>query len=508
MENNQRRIGIILSYLLLVLNAVINFIYVPILLHYMGQGEYGLYQLMGSLLATLVILDFGLPATVIRYYSKYKSLKDKVGMENILAMCSRIYIVLTILLILVGSGIYFFLDGMFSNSLTPQELVSAKAIYIILLINILIALPTQIFNAIITAYERFIFLKASAIVQILLQPIVVILLMSVSPYAITLTIIYTIFNLLLALARIYYCFTKIKVKIKMHYFDKTLFKSIIGYSFFIFLNVIVDQIFWRLNQIILGVVATTAAVAVYSIASQISINYMSLSTAVSSVFLPKITDMVTHKAPKKELSDLFIKAGRLQFLLLSCVLGGFILFGRQFISIWAGTGFDDTYLITLILIIPFTVDLIQSIGQVILQAEDKFYFRALVFLGVAILNIIIVIPVAQKYGGIGCSIVTGLTFFIGNAFIMNIYYAKIIAIDIKQFWVQMIKIFVPISFCTVLGSFLNFINIPVPIVDFGVKIIIYLVMYFITIRCFAMNEYEKNLIKIPIDKIKRYFIKV
>ena len=46
---NELKIGILLSYTNILLNAVLGFIYVPILLHYIGKSEYGLYQLMGSL---------------------------------------------------------------------------------------------------------------------------------------------------------------------------------------------------------------------------------------------------------------------------------------------------------------------------------------------------------------------------------------------------------------------------------------------------------------------------
>ena len=83
---NQRKIGIFLSYLNILLLAVLGFIYVPILLHYIGKNEYGLYQLIGSLIAYFSIMDFGLTAAVTRFYTKYKALKDQVGMENILAI--------------------------------------------------------------------------------------------------------------------------------------------------------------------------------------------------------------------------------------------------------------------------------------------------------------------------------------------------------------------------------------------------------------------------------------
>ena len=75
---NGRNEGILLSYFNIALQVVIGFLYVPILLHYIGQSEYGLYQLMGSLIAYFSIMDFGLSAAVIRFYAKYRALKDSI----------------------------------------------------------------------------------------------------------------------------------------------------------------------------------------------------------------------------------------------------------------------------------------------------------------------------------------------------------------------------------------------------------------------------------------------
>lgn len=94
---NQRKFGIFLSYLNIMLHAFIGFLYVPILLHYIGKSEYGLYQLMGSLIAYFSIMDFGLTAAVIRFYTKYKALNNQKGMENILALSLRGYGIVTIL---------------------------------------------------------------------------------------------------------------------------------------------------------------------------------------------------------------------------------------------------------------------------------------------------------------------------------------------------------------------------------------------------------------------------
>ncbi|PGQ04964.1 polysaccharide biosynthesis protein, partial [Bacillus thuringiensis] len=108
MKINQRKAGVLLSYALTGTNALVGFIYIPILLYFLGKGEYGLYQLMGSFLVYLGLFDFGLSNTVTRYYSKYIALKDEKAKENVLAISTVIYILLTMILVVVGIVLYFY----------------------------------------------------------------------------------------------------------------------------------------------------------------------------------------------------------------------------------------------------------------------------------------------------------------------------------------------------------------------------------------------------------------
>ena len=165
---NQRKLGIFLSYLNIALQAVIGFLYVPILLHYIGKSEYGLYQLMGSLIAYFSIMDFGLSAAVIRFYAKYKALKDSIGMENILAISVRGYGAVTVLTLAIGFVCYGFLDVIFVGSMTVSEVNEAKQIFLLLLLNIVITLSTMVFRSVINAHERFFFLKGMETIQLVM----------------------------------------------------------------------------------------------------------------------------------------------------------------------------------------------------------------------------------------------------------------------------------------------------------------------------------------------------
>lgn len=490
---NQRKLGIFLSYFNIALQVIIGFLYVPILLHFIGKSEYGLYQLMGSLIAYFSIMDFGLSAAVIRFYAKYKALKDSIGMENILAISVRGYGTVTVLALAIGFVCYGFLDVIFAGSMTVSEVNEAKQIFLLLLLNIVITLSTMVFRSVINAHERFFFLKGMETIQLVLQPILVVLVLQRHPSAFSVAAVQTVLNLVLSGARVYYCFHDLHVKIHFHYWNHELFSEFKKLALSVFAVSLIDQIFWKTNQIILGIISGTTAVAVYSIASLIYMNYMALSTAISSVYLPHVTGMVARKEPISNLSELFIQIGRWQYYLLALVATGFIIFGKQFIALWAGPGFEDSYFITLLIILPFTVDLIQNIGLAIMQAMNRYDFRARIYFVTGVLNLLLAIPLGIKYGGIGCAVATGISMIVGNGFIMNWYYAKEIHLAIDSFWKQIGKISFVVTGCLGVGGLINAYLWPRGnILLFGLKILGYTIMYISAIYLMAMNQTEKN----------------
>ena len=184
--------------------------------------------------------------------------------------------------------------------------------------------------------------------------------------------------------------------------DFLLLKEIGVFSFFIFINMIVDQINWNVDKFILGVFGGTAAVAIYAIGGQINTMYMSLSTSVSSVFIPRVNAIVAQdENNNKELTEIFTKVARIQFIILAMVIGGFTILGKYFIDIWAGVEYRNAYYVVLLLIIPVTVPLIQNLGIEIQRAKNMHKFKSIVYFLIAIGNVLISIPLSKVYGEIG-----------------------------------------------------------------------------------------------------------
>lgn len=498
---SQIKIGSILSYVVIILNMLVGLIYTPIMIRLMGQSEYGTYSLISSIIGYLTVLDLGFGNAIIIYTSRYRAKNQKEEQSELNGMFLIIYSIIGVVAGILGAILYANIDNIFANTMTLQELQKAKIMTIILIINLVFTFPLSIFGSIITAYEKFIFSKVVNIIRIILMPCIMIPLLYNGYRSVAMTVVTTVLNLSCLIINLIYCLKVIKIKFKFGKFNTKLLKEIFGYSFFIFLAIIVDKINLNIDQFILGSVVGTAEVAIYTVAAQIHTIYISLSTAINGVLLPKITMLVENKESDEKISDIFIQTGRIQYIIMALITTGFIIFGREFIKIWAGEGYDKSYWTEVILMIPSIVPLIQNVGINILQAKNMHKFRTVVYFFIAIANLFISIPLAKKFGSVGSAIGTSIACILGQCIIMNIYYYKKANIDIPRFWKNIFKMSIPIIIIFVPALLLNNMYFSTNIIIVGIKIAIYTVIYSILLWFFALNDYEKNLIKKPIRKI-------
>lgn len=501
-ESRERKLGAILSYVSIIVTTLIQLLYTPFLLRKLGQSEYGLYSLVASIIGYLTIMDLGFGNAIVVYTSKYRAQKKDKEEKKLHGMFNIVFKIIGVIAAILGLILYLNVNNIFGSKMTDIELSKMKIMMLILSFNLFLSFYFAIYNSIITAYEKFSFQKIIAIIQSILRPLLMIPLLLLGYKSITLCIIITITNLITLLSNYLYCKKKLNINIKYNGFDKKLFKVIIGYSIWIFIGVIVDKINWSVDNFVLGAVSGTTAVSAYSLAATINQLFISLSSAVSSVLLPKMSKMIAKKAGDEELTNEFIKVGRIQFIIIYLAVSGLILFGKNFIVFWAGEGFVDSYYVALLLIIPACIPLIQNLGLSIIQAMNKNKFRAISTFIMAIFNVIISIIFAQKYGALGAAFGTTISIVFCNILVMNIYYYKIIRINILKFWknilIMMIK-YNAIIIIILIIMILTKISGIKSVIIYGS---LYTTLYLFVTYYFVCNAYEKGIIKKILKKFK------
>ena len=316
---NQLKAGAALSYVLLGLNTIIGLLYTPFLLRMLGKSEYGLYSLAASVIAYLTVLDLGFGNAIVRYTAKFRAEGKREEQYEMFGMFFLLYLGISAIAFIVAMALVWKVDAIFDANMTVGEVSRMRIILLLMAFNLAFTFPMSIWGSIITAYEDFVFQKLVNIARTILNPVVMIVLLYFGYKAIALVVVTTLFNVLTLNVNHLYCKRKLHVKLYFRKFRLGFLKEVSIYSFWIFLNAIMDRIYWSSGQFILGIYQGTASVAVYAVAIQLKDMYFMFSTAISSVFLPRVTSMVTKGASEKEISDLFIRTGRIQYLIMAFI---------------------------------------------------------------------------------------------------------------------------------------------------------------------------------------------
>lgn len=170
MSIDQRKAGVLLSYMGEVVKILVNLIYTPIMLRLLGQSEYGLYQLVYSVVSYLSLLSLGFGSSYLRFYSRYKAQKDEDGVAKLNGMFMIIFCLIS--LICVGCGIVMLANirSIFGTGLTENEYVTARILMGLLIMNLALTFPNSVFNCVITANEKFLFQKLLILLQNIFSP--------------------------------------------------------------------------------------------------------------------------------------------------------------------------------------------------------------------------------------------------------------------------------------------------------------------------------------------------
>lgn len=509
MKKNQLRIGVVLSYLNLGLGNLIPIFYTPVMLSLLGQSEYGLYKLASSVTSYLSLVSLGLGSAITRYLIKAREEEGKEAEQRMLGLFTRIFQIITIATVVIGVALTLSLGIFYGAALTDDELFRMKILVFILVCNTALTFLMTPQVSVVTSHEKFIFLQLMNILSTCVGPILNLIVLFMGFASIGMTISSLVLGVVIRIC--YYIYMRRVLNLKADYSNmpRNQLREIAGFSLWIFVANIITQLYNATDTVMIGAVPAlaTMAVAVYNVGGVFSHIVYSAAQGISSLLSPKVNKMVFNDASDEELTDLAIRTGRLQCYIVSLIVTGFIAFGMPFIKFYTGGGYEDAYWVALFVMVPNMIPLVQSVCLSVTIAKNKHRFRALVYLGIAIANVIGTWFMMHTMGIIGAALMTGIALIIGQGFVMNIYYWKKIGLNIPHFWVQIGKVYiVPIVMCIltlILSNYVNFYNIYYLLAG----ILIYFVVYVVINWFVIMNDYEKDIFRAPVRKIKNKFRK-
>lgn len=496
-----RKLAIVISYVMILANTLSNLLLTPMYLHFLGIEMYGLYQMIYSVAHYILILDFGISTTMVRYISTYHAKNDYKSERNFAAHCLGIVIIIISFVVMIGSIVNSLLLNIYP-SITNEEAPIAHTIFIVMVITIGMTIVEHYFQGIIMSYEHFSVVKLISLFKVIFKIVITVIMLMCGLDVVSIVLADLIVSVISIVTLAVYSFGILKFKIKFSRFDRIMVVSILSFMFAIFLQSVVAYVNNVVDKTILGIMATKRDVAIYSVALTFITLFNSLPSAISGVFLPQATRLVTQDADRKTLTSFVVRPGRYQFMICGAVIAGFILFGKEFITIWSGSDTIQAWNVALIIMIPNMIPLIESTVISILDAKKKRLFRSLVLCGISIVNVIVSVILVKQYGMMGAPIGTAFAFIVGYGIVLNIYYDRVIGVDVLTMFKNICsRTWVCILIATAVSIPFNIIMKQYSIVFLLIKACIFCIVYFSLLYVWGLNHDEKKDIRAVVKKI-------
>ena len=431
---SQRKTGALLGYANILAKNLVNLLYVPLLLHFLGQGDYGVFQMTNSVVFALTLLSAGFYGSYVRFYMQEKTHGTETGIRRLNGMFLLVYLTIVCLCLIGGTLLTLNVEHFFSDGLTAKELVLARELMGIMTVNVAIQLMSTPFDSYIVADERFTFQQSRQLVTTLMVPVIAVILLLMGMGAVGVAIAQLIVTTILLIMNVNYAVRRLGMRFTFTGLQWSVFKAIAIFSFWILLNQVSDLVNNNVPNFLLGAMAGSSAVAVFSISLQIRNIFFSMSTTMSNVFVPQINRIVTEHDDNRVLTQLMTRIGRYQMILFWLLYGGFIVIGQYFVRIWAGDANQDAYWLAVVMVLPVMVPLTQNTGIEIQRAKNRHKTRSLIYILTSLIDIIISVALIPTLGYWATAIGYVASIVLGTGLFMNWYYHTHIGLDMTYFW--------------------------------------------------------------------------
>lgn len=507
MKSKQIILGTILTYMAIAFQMLSMVVTTPFIISRLGDGTYGVYKVVFSVVAYMGVLNFGFGNATVRFLTEIRAKHDVKRENEFLSIIKMLNLAAVGLAVVAGFVLYAVIPHAFAGSLTADEIFIARQMFMVLIVSVVVSILNDIYGAIIVAHEQFVFLRALDLIRWILRIFLVFSVLMIHPSAVALVMVDLAINVLWFCLNIIYCRLKLNTNPKysiqaLRRADKKYYKPVMIYTALIFINLIVTQLIDNTNPIIIGMRLSSFDAAVYGVAITISSGFYSLSLVISGIMFPTVIKMVSGGASKDELTGIMIRMGRVQAFIAMLIISAFFICGRQFVQLWVGRGYEAAWMVSMLIMAGTLFNSLTAAGHLILRAMNKQGFFLSVYIAMFLINACATYMIVPVYGIVGAAFCTFLSYAVITICFIMPYLHKIIGIDMIKFAKNMfLPIVVPLLLAAFLYTFYNILQL-----DSWAKLVAgvasYLCICGFTVYIFALNKDEKSFAFDVLEKAK------
>ena len=348
-------------------------------------------------------------------------------------------------------------------------------------------------SALAYARERHFFMKFLESATLVITTIVTVYLLQMGhgPYSVVAAA--SLGKVLQGLIRIAYVLKTIGAVWKPAYIESKELRQVVSYAAPIFVSMVASVIFWKFDSILIGSIMGLAPIAIYSVGVTFNKYFMSAATALSRVMTPQVISLIDDGANPDRLTDEMIRISRIQALVLLLVLSGLIVYGQRFLNLWLGSEFSFSYWVMMIVLVPYTLELIGNARNIILQVKLLYWQKTVITLTMALLNIPLTIWFLSLWGVVGAAISTGIAILFGYLLVTLLLKLRV-GISIGRYVLHTTKGIFPVATSLAIVGLLTEQYLVQGWLSLAMGIGMYTFVYVVVMYRFAMTDGERQFV--------------
>lgn len=492
--------NIIYNWIGLFVLIVYGFFITPIIVHSLGDVQYGLWNLVASCVGYMVLLDFGINSAINRYFAKSKGLDDKEGINSIYSNALVLYFFIGVLAFIVGSIITINIGRIFQ--IDPKDLALTQRVMIIMTLFTAFEFPCNVFGSLIYAHQRFDVLNLIQAATLIIQALTVWIILITNHSMLTYAMILVCCGVLKYLIQSVYIHRYVpSLRFRYSYLSNKIVKQLFTFSGITFLALMADYVIYKTDNIVIGIFLTPQAITIYSIGFMLTEYVFTIVGKMCNTLTPVFSE---HEArgEKKQLNSLLMTASRFSTLIgIPLGLAAFVV-GDSFITLWMGKNYNGAYLIMVLLLISRMAGFPNAPMYSMLFGIGKHYIVLYTKLFEAFVNIILSVVLVRYYGIVGVAIGTVIPMLITNI-IFPMIVSKKVGFAFSA-WMKN-SVILPGVACAVFYLVIKMIDYSYTIATWGDFLILGILIgisYLVVMWFLALKQSERKLIA---EKISQFF---
>jgi O-antigen/teichoic acid export membrane protein len=403
----------------------------PVLVHGLGDRRYGIWSLVESVLAYLMLFDLGVAASVVRYVARFEATRDQDALNRVFNASFCIFAAAGTAILGITLAVAFPAFGLLH---VPEDLAAEGRWMLVLLgLNLAVGLPMSVFNCLLDGLGRYPAKSAIRTTCILLRSGVFLLVIrsggSLLAVALTVTACSMVEHVAMALAARHYL---PGLRFSPRLVDRPTLRAIRSYSTDALLAMLAGRVSFQTDAIVINSFLLPQSITLFAVAARL-VEYSKDSLRVATMVLTPAVSALEARGDSEGIRGVLINSTRYVLWLILPVQLGLILLGRPFLRLWMGEEYAAlSYPTLVILALPLSLALAQSVPVRILYGTGRLRWFARAVIAEAALNLLLSIALVRPYGIEGVALGTALPNTLLNCAV-GVYVCRTMAVPVGTY---------------------------------------------------------------------------